>query len=225
MQLRRILLESTKYIIPFISGILLIWIKDSIENNIKKNRLIKISIKLLIDLLKDIDAVEETINNIINAAKNNNYHIATILSPDLLYKYISQLSEYDHKNSLIYSELISQIEIIRKEIEKYDELISARMKSLDELEKNKLNKNIIGCCYSMQINFNEVFFKCIDILKAKCSKRHLKRKKIKIEEIFNKLSTINKKVKIGANSENDLILKEVRNSWYNNSNLTHASTL
>jgi hypothetical protein len=124
--------EVGKLTVPFVTAILMLWVKAWVEKVISRST----KQDALAHLIKDqIDGVPKAIDALINIAKASHRGRLRLVSFDvsaLISKYACDLSELDAKRAYLYSDLVSSVEIVNKGL--------ARLYSFT-LEKAKIEPN------------------------------------------------------------------------------------
>lgn len=146
-------IDVLKLTIPFVTTILMVWIKAWIENNLsRKNKQLVLS-RLISDELSQLQHGVQVLKTTAEAAKAGKLNLASFDVSNLLSKFASDLSDLDAEQAYVYSDLISSIAIANGGTSRLSSLILSRANSKEPEISSRIERCIIGQTKITAIDF------------------------------------------------------------------------
>ena len=137
-------LDVLKLTVPFVTAVVMVWIKTAIENVIaRRNKQHAIS-RLIGDEVGELADVANALKKIAESAANQKLGLVTINNSSLVGKLCSDLSDLDAKHAYCYSDLASSIDIANTGLVRLFSFIEKRAASDGEKVTSQLDRAIIG---------------------------------------------------------------------------------
>ena len=137
-------LDVLKLTVPFVTAIMMVWIKTTIESAmVKKNKQHALS-RLISEEVGELPDVANALKRIAESASKSKLRLVTINNSSLIGKLCSDLSDLDAKHAYCYSDLASSIDITNEGLVRLSSFIEKRASSDSEKITSQLDRIIIG---------------------------------------------------------------------------------
>lgn len=137
-------LDVLKLTVPFVTAIIMIWIKTTIECSMTRKNKQHVISRLIADEVGELADVANALKRIGESAANRKLRIVTINNSSLIGKLCLELSDLDAKHAYCYSDLASSIDIANAGLARLFSFIERRAASDGEKVTGQLDRAIIG---------------------------------------------------------------------------------
>jgi hypothetical protein len=136
--------EVFKLTFPFVTAILLVWIKSGIESRIARRNKQHALSRLLNDEIGQIKKLVDALGRIAESASRRKLRLVTMDLSSLIVSLSSSLSDLDSSNAYYYSDLASWYEIVNKGFVRLSTFLTSRAGSSDSTARENLDRAIMG---------------------------------------------------------------------------------
>jgi hypothetical protein len=137
-------LDVLKLTVPFVTAILMVWIKTSIETHLSRGNKQHALSRLISDELGHLQEAVDALKRIAESAKNGKLRLVSIDVSGLMSKFASDLSDLDARQAYRYSDLVSSVELVNKGLERLSSLVLTRAAARDQEVVSQIDRAIVG---------------------------------------------------------------------------------
>jgi len=136
--------DVAKLAVPFITAILMVWIKAWIENRqARRNKQHALS-RLLSEENQTLLATVQVFKRIAESATKGKLRLVSVDVPSLISKFSCDLADLDSKHAYCYADLASTHELVNKGIARLSALVLSRASASSKEVIQQLDRAIIG---------------------------------------------------------------------------------
>ncbi len=136
-------MADLKLLVPFVTAILLVWIKGWIEERLDRGRKQRALWRLLVVELTSTVDTEAAFRAIGASAQEGRTRLVTLATPDLLSKISGELAELDPSNAYLYSDLDVWVSIVSAGLARLASLQAMRITAAADVV-GKVDRVIFG---------------------------------------------------------------------------------
>lgn len=137
-------LDVLKLSVPFVTAVVMIWIKAAVEKYLARRGMLRALEPLLKDELQTLPDAVEALVRIGDAARRGTLRLVSFDVTSLIAKYASDLSALDSARAYIYSDLVSSVELVNKGLSRLSLLIVERAKAAEADASGRLDRAVNG---------------------------------------------------------------------------------
>ncbi len=136
--------DAIKLSVPFITAVLMIWIKAAIESSLARGNKHHALSRVLSDELSEAQKTVEVLSRIAGSAAAGKMRLVALDLSSLIPKLAIDLAEIDTKRAYRYAELASRAELVNKGVTRLSALIMSRVTAPAEEIRNRIDRTIFG---------------------------------------------------------------------------------
>ena len=136
--------DIVKLAAPFITGILMVWIKGWIEIRLSRNNKQHALSRLLNDALHELLATVQALKRIAESAANGKLRLVSMDVSNLISKFAGDLADLDSRQAYCYADLASSLEVVNKGLSRLSTLTLSRAAASTKEIACQLDRAIVG---------------------------------------------------------------------------------
>lgn len=159
-------IDIVKLTFPFVTAILMVWIKTWIESWLtKKNKQHALS-RVINDELSSASAEVRGLSHIAESAIKGRLLLVSINVSTLLSKFAYDLADLDSKQAYLYADLASSVELVNIGLSRLYSLMLSRPAASDKDLGSRLDRVIQGQAKTTATDFVSLFKVCLKVFNA-----------------------------------------------------------